>query len=115
METTEVTQFGVGMRPAHRWIRKTDQIPRLGATEGTPNPTVKVKLFCPWSMWTWYVVEANLETGDAYGYVVGHEREIGYFSLKEMASIKGRFGLTIERDLHWTPTGLKDVMNGEAV
>jgi len=38
-----------------------------------------------------------------FGYVEGFSSEWGYFSLTELASVKGPFGLKIERDLHWIP------------
>jgi hypothetical protein len=50
------------------------------------------------------VVEGNeQEDGDwlFFGLVDGMEREWGYFVLSELQSIKGPFGLTIERDLHY--------------
>ena len=38
--------------------------------------------------------------------------ELGYFSLDELESVRGRFGLKIERDLHWDDTTtLKTVMD----
>ena len=35
--------------------------------------------------------------------------EAGYFSLSELKSIKGPFGLGIERDMHWQPRPLTEV------
>jgi hypothetical protein len=44
-----------------------------------------------------------------FGLVVGHERELGYFSLDELKSLRGPLGLPIERDLYWTPCPLSKV------
>jgi hypothetical protein len=35
--------------------------------------------------------------------VTGLESEWGYFSLAELTAARGRLGLPIERDLHFTP------------
>lgn len=61
------------------------------------------KLFTPWGNWTWYVAEADFETGRCFGLVEGFERELGYFCLNELQRMRGAFGVGIERDLHWTP------------
>ena len=69
-----------------------------------------VKFFCPWSNWTWYATEFD---GDDlfYGLVDGFEKELGYFSLSELQGLKHPTGLTIERDLHWTPKDLQTLIN----
>jgi hypothetical protein len=79
-------------------------LPKLYSTDGIwPRPII-VKFFTPWTYWTWYIVEGELqEDGDwrFFGYVDGHVKEWGYVSLRELESIKGPFGLQIERDLHF--------------
>ncbi len=62
-----------------------------------------IKLFTPWANWTWYIAEADFETGECFGWVHGFEKELGYFDLKELEAIKGPFGLKIERDINFTP------------
>jgi hypothetical protein len=47
---------------------------------------------------------------DAIGLVIGLEIELGYFSLSELKSVKGPMGLPIERDLHFEPKTLKELM-----
>jgi len=66
---------------------------------------VPVKFFQPWGSWTWYATEFD---GDDifFGLVDGFEEELGYFSLAEMRSVVGPFGLRIERDILWTPKSL---------
>ena len=78
-------------------------LPKLYATDKTPlaEKIIIVKFFCPWSNWTWYVFEGQeTENGDYefFGMVEGHEKELGYFTLGELESIRGPFGLKIERD-----------------
>jgi len=69
---------------------------------------VVAKFFNPTGNWTWYVLEGQPEDDDYlfYGLVDGFEKEYGGFSLKELESVKGRFGLGIERDMYWTPISL---------
>jgi len=62
-----------------------------------------LKFFTPDSSWTWYLVEFNPEENMCSGLVSGHERELGYFSLQELETIRGPMGLPIERDLHFEP------------
>jgi hypothetical protein len=44
-----------------------------------------------------------------FGLVDGHERELGYFSLRELESVRGALGLPIERDLYWRPKTLREI------
>ena len=68
-----------------------------------------VKFFTPDSNWTWYASEFDGED-TFFGLVDGLETELGYFSLSELQSIKGPLGLLIERDLHFEPKTLKELM-----
>jgi hypothetical protein len=84
-----------------------ENIPDLYDTERSINPTCHIKLFTPDSIFTWYIIEISKEDKDTcYGYVVGFESELGYFSLKELETIKGNLGLKVERDLSFKPTVL---------
>jgi len=80
-------------------------LPPLYAQEGNSEPMVHAKFFTPWTSWTWFVTEGSQQEDDFifFGYVIGYEPEWGYFSLNELESIRGPAGLTIERDLHFTP------------
>ena len=81
------------------------QLPALYAQEKENNPMVYAKFFTPWTGWTWYATEGSQEDEDFifFGYVIGLEKEWGYFSLNELESVRGPGGLTIERNLHFTP------------
>lgn len=93
--------------PAYRWVRGSDKLPPIGS-----DATVaKVKIFDPTGSWTWYIAEFDPETGEAFGLVDGFEKELGYFSLKEMASVKGPLGLPLERDLWFTPKTLEELLD----
>lgn len=83
---------------------------------------IMTKFFTPDSSWTWYVTEGSgvdangmMDTEEEkvdymfFGLVVGFETELGYFSLSELESVHGPFGLPIERDLYWKPHDLRTV------
>ena len=91
-------------------------IPDLYETEGQTNPLCLVKLFTPDSNWSWYIIEISKpDMNTCYGYVVGLERELGYFSLEELESIHGPLGLAIERDLSFKPVSFTTIQKGEDV
>jgi len=69
-----------------------------------------VKWFTPWTYWTWYVMEYDPETGDCFGYVEGHEKEMGYFNKKEIEELNGPFGLKVERDLSFETTDFEELV-----
>lgn len=75
-------------------------LPRLRSTENVEDPVVHVKFFDPCSDWTWYVTEFDGQDL-LFGVVYGLEREWGYFSLRELESVRGRLGLGIERDIYF--------------
>jgi hypothetical protein len=81
-----------------------EKLPPLYANEKVEDPLAIVKFFHPMSNWTWYATEFD-GTDRFFGLVEGHESELGYFSLSELAEVKV-CGLGIERDLHFSPTPL---------
>ena len=85
------------------------KIPKLYETEEISNPTCHVKLFTPDSVFTWFIIELSIDEDTCYGFVKGFESELGYFSLKELESIKGALGLGVERDISFKPTALEIV------
>ena len=90
------------------------QMPFLGETDGFGDDAVAVvKLFDPSGSWTWYATEYDPEDRMFYGIVDGHELESGYFSLDELESFRGRFGLGIERDMYWTPLTIGEIKGGK--
>jgi len=89
-----------------------NKLPKLYSTEGIKTDDKKVicKFFCPWNSWTWYAIEYDGED-TFFGYVVGLENELGYFSLNELKTLKGFMGLSIERDLYYKPKALKEILS----
>ena len=87
-----------------------EAIPNLYETEDIKDPICHIKLFTPDSNWTWYIIEFSKEDQNTcFGYVIGHEAELGYFSLSEIEEVKGPLGLPVERDTSFTPTLLSEV------
>lgn len=83
-------------------------LPPLYSQEHVQDPLVVCKFFTPDSSWTWYALEFDGQD-IFFGWVVGFEKELGYFSLHELEEARGPLGLSIERDLHFTPRKLSEV------
>ena len=68
------------------------------------DPAPVVKLFTPDAGATWLLTEIDPDDHDhAFGLCdlgLGYP-ELGWVSLAEIATVRGRFGLPIERDLHF--------------
>jgi hypothetical protein len=78
-----------------------EQFKKIGSQENIKDPQIVVKFFDPTGSWTWYATEYDQDTKTFFGLVDGYEKELGYFSLEELESVKGSFGLGIERDIHF--------------
>lgn len=80
-----------------------ERFKEVGSQEHTKDPIVIAKYFNPTGAGTWYATEYDPETRIFFGYVSifgDMNDEWGTFSLDELESFKGRFGLGIERDLY---------------
>lgn len=87
-------------------------LPPLYAQDGQGMDAVAhVKFFI--GGWTWYASEFD-GTDTFFGYTEsGHGRtfdELGYFSLSELLKVRGQFGLGVERDRHFDPCKLCEVV-----
>ena len=88
------------------------KLPPLYSQENLGGEAIAyVKFFTPDNSWTWYTTAGSPEGDDFifFGLVEGHEKELGYFSLKELESVRGPMGLPIERDLYWQPKTLAEI------
>jgi hypothetical protein len=72
--------------PAYDFIpdEVASSLPTLYACEKVDDPIAQLKFFIPDGSWTWYLLEFDPEQRLAFGLVIGHERELGYFSLQEL-------------------------------
>src|SRR5512135_1554005 len=108
-------------------------LPPLYSQENEADPVCRVKFFMPDGAFTWYVIEGATreKTGCGwglncqhrllaeydpahddvlfFGYVAGQEAELGYFTLSELAAIRGVLRLPVERDLYFEPCRLSEV------
>lgn len=74
------------------------------------NAICIVKFFLCVGSWTWYILERENDT--LYGITINGEGEgeFGYISLNELQNLRAtRLGLSVERDIYFEPTKLKDI------
>jgi len=92
-----------------------EKIPALYSQENEIDPMVYIKFFDPVGSWTWYVTEGEQKEDDFlfFGFVIGFEAELGYFTLNELETAKNKVSgiqaMPIERDLYFTPCRLSEV------
>jgi len=88
---------------------------RRGETE--PDFVPVVRLFTPDAGCTWLLTELDPEYNDiAFGLCdlgLGCP-ELGYVSMSELRTVRGRLKLPVERDLHFRPTKTLSVYADEA-
>lgn len=74
------------------------------------DKVILAKFFYPCGYATWYATEYLPEDRVFFGFcaVLPGGEEWGYFSLDELQSFRGKFGLGIERDMHFTPCKVRD-------
>ncbi len=87
-------------------------MPSLYSQGNERPPGHPCQILTPDSNWTWYVTEGSAEGDDFifFGFVIGFEKEWGYFSLSELTAARGPMGLEIERDLYFEPGPFEVVM-----
>lgn len=91
------------------------KMPKLYETEdvSTDEKEIIVKLFTPWGAATWWIVEGEYKDGDFMMFGLCDLglgcREWGYVSLNELMSLRGPFGLKVERDMHFGNKKAKDL------
>lgn len=84
--------------------------PPLRSQEGKGDDMIfHFKLFNPQGAGTWYIAEADWDTGEMFGLACIHEAELGYIDLNELKEYRGQLGLPIERDKWFTPTRYGDI------
>ncbi len=99
------------------------KLPPLYSQENEKDPMVVCKFFDPTGSWSWYVIKGEEKEYDYgadflfFGFVVGFEPEMGYFTLAQLETAKqgltGLKALPIERDLYFTPCRLSEVKKAQ--
>lgn len=77
---------------------------KVGRQEEKKDPVVIAKFFNPTGAGTWFATEYDPKSKNFFGYVSifrDWNDEWGYFSLEELESLRGPFGLGIERDIYF--------------
>lgn len=87
-------------------VAQYEQLISNGSPQNRDQDHVPVaKLFLPGTGCTWLLTEIDPEEPDlAFGLCdlgMGFP-ELGYVSLEEITSVKTRYGMSVERDLHFT-------------
>jgi len=85
----------------------------VGRQENVKDPIIIAKFFNPTGIGHWFATEYDPKDEMFFGYVSlfgDHNDEWGSFSLKELSEYKGKFGLGIERDLHFDETKSSEII-----
>ncbi|MFN0140852.1 MAG: hypothetical protein ACKVQW_12300 [Pyrinomonadaceae bacterium] len=86
-------------------------LPKISDQEGNKNPTVHAVFQFHLSGWLWFATEGEAIDDDFlfFGYVVGLEREWGYFCLRELESVDIN-GIKVCRDDDHMPRPLSECL-----
>lgn len=88
--------------------KKLEKYPLYSQDGKGDNAVVIAKFFPPWGGMSFYATEGNkLPDGDIefFGMVTNcGEAELGYFTLSQLESLRGPWGLKVERDLYFKGT-----------
>jgi hypothetical protein len=98
--------------PAYSYIRATDKLPSTDAAGSDPDPLCRVKVFNPTGAQTWWIAGYDPETGMAFGVadLYGGEPEAGDLYMPELVAVRGFMGLPLERDLHYRPARMSEIL-----
>jgi hypothetical protein len=89
---------------------------QVGSQAESRDPLIIAKFFNPTGAGTWYATEYDHKTRTFFGYVSifgDWNDEWGSFSLDELQSYEGKFGLGIERDLYFQEQPASQVSKSE--
>ena len=75
-------------------LRLARKLPKLEVTAEKDSDEILVWIHYFKGRWHWYVIEFD-QNDTFFGYVVGVEEELGYFSLSEL------YEIGVRRDLNW--------------
>jgi len=85
----------------------------VGSQEGVTDHIVIAKFFNPTGIGNWFATEYDPVEKIFFGYVSlfgDYNDEWGYFSLNELETFVGKFGLGIERDLNFDECPVSEVI-----
>ena len=103
-------------------LRKSDRkaLPGMNETEGElQDKTAVLKFFTPDANYTFFAIEFDPETEEFFGYVYAGfgpgTGEYTYFTLDQLKTQRGRFGLPIERDKWFRPMTMEKALETERI
>lgn len=111
--TPKLPASPLAMKPLTQEV--LDAFAKQGRCDGRPPEEVKIiaKFFMPDAQCSWYATEYDPAERLFFGWAnLGDDQcaELGYFSLDELAKLRGKLGLPVERDRHFGEHTLKEVM-----
>ena len=77
---------------------------KVGSQETAKDPIIIAKFFNPTGIGNWFATEYDPTDKIFFGYVSlfgDYNDEWGSFALEEIETFRGKFGLGIERDMHF--------------
>lgn len=86
---------------------------QVGRQEDSNDPLVIAKFFNPAGAGTWYATEYDPASQEFFGFVSifgDWNDEWGSFSLTDLESYRGQFGIGIERDLYFDEKRISEVV-----
>ena len=92
-------------------LKRFDEV---GQQDDVKDPLVIAKFFNPSGAGTWYATEYHPDAKIFFGYVSifgDHNDEWGTFSLDELQTVRGPFGLGIERDRFFTEQPISKIVS----
>ncbi|MBA2377970.1 MAG: DUF2958 domain-containing protein [Blastocatellia bacterium] len=97
-------------RLLHSALRST--LPKLREQQHSKDPMVYAVFYFPLSGWKWFVTEGAANGDDFlfFGYVIGFEAELGYFSWSELKSVNID-GIRVESVENFEPAVLSDCVS----
>lgn len=116
MNPSDLVKSSFQDKPCYRYIRESDKLPTYRVVTGgnVAFMTCKVRLFNPTGIGTWWIATYNPETEIAFGIAGIHEMEVGDIYMPELVQFRGpTIPIPIERDLHFRPTTIADILRGK--
>lgn len=90
-----------------------ERFAKVGRQEEVADPIVIAKFFNPTGAGTWYATEYDPASREFFGFVSifgDWNDEWGSFSLDELESYRGNYGVGIERDLYFDEKRISEVV-----
>lgn len=87
------------------------KVPALGATDEQGEDALVVLHYFVGGC-DWYITEADLETGEAFGWaeILPGGGEWGYTNLVELEGVLAQGLWPVERDCYWDPKPMREVL-----